>query len=81
MDLLDVILEIDPSFKGLMQTRQYACSKIILQAQMQGHHTPSQMARLLDVDEEWYARMTTCDLSVPLDVYEAMAKRVQEGWR
>lgn len=78
MELLDFILEIDPAFEEVMKTPQYAHSSNIINFRIKGRHSLACMTRFLGVEEELYAKMEACDMTVPLEVYEKMAKRIQE---
>lgn len=78
VDLLDFILKIDPSFSKTLKDERYPYSQNIIGKRIQSKLNQKQFAMKIGIDFDTYLDLEECNLTVDLEVYLKISKRVDE---
>lgn len=74
MRLLDLILEIDPTFQETLDSPQYPYSKQLIKNRLESGLTQLEYAKALDVDFDHFLGLECCLLTIPLEDYQRVAE-------
>lgn len=78
MRLLDLLLEIDPSFSDTLNDERYPYSENIIRKRIKSNLDQKQFAKKIDIDFETYLNLESCNLDIDLSVYQEVSEKVDK---
>lgn len=78
IDLLSLLIQIDPTIKTLRESEQYPYSEKIIKAKHQLGFTQYEMAQRLGISFSKFLDMESCSLDISVEEYKRLDKKVQQ---
>ncbi|WP_214771409.1 hypothetical protein [Exiguobacterium sp. s133] len=78
MRLLDLLLEIDPSFSDTLNDERYPYSKNIIRKRIESNLDQKQFAQKLNVNFETFLNLESCNLDIEIELYREVSDKADK---